>query len=430
LLNNWYRNNAPALGWKTRAFCETIATGPTLVVSTSSADPNVEGVTCIPVDANHTEICKIPEARGPVYEGVKALIHDCLTTVRPSHPESTPQFVDVSIANLPSAPKRVLTYVANRQESGPLVIVPSLDYLDMLTETKAITSIDYDWVPFELSFPQLDIKIANHEQTPLLLTEAVFEVASSDPDLRPIPVLKRVGTEMHLPIKNVGWGPMQDCRLDFDIVPDGEPIGEDRRLPFTQSLGTIEFFPEQAFLHDAFRAKGVNVDGLRKMRFSSPTQPIYTKDRETLAAMSAEERAAFLRDLFGPFSSGGASVVGAIEYHWTDHAGARHDECLRFVCRVLLTYPGPRRPMPPSFRYQVQLEVDRDNYQVRLPLSQVIEPAGTDRFIIEVGAIRSSFHGFELSFASNRGKIPCGTVVLDYFRPRNEKEFFEYKPPS
>jgi len=399
-------------------------------VSASSADPHVEGVICVPVDANHSEICKMPEPKGPVYEGVKALITDCLNTVRPSHPESAPQFFDVSIANPPSAPKRVLTYVANRQECGPLVILPSLDYLDTLTESNVIEPIDYDWVPFDLSSPQLDIKIANHQQTPLLLTEAVFEVASSEPDLRPIPVLKRFGTEMYLPINNVGWGSMQDCHLIFDIVPDGQEMGDDLRLPFTQSLGTIEFFPQEARLYDAFRAKGVNVDGLRKMRFRSSMQPIYTKDQETLAAMSAEDRAAFLRDLFGPFSSGGAYVVGNIVYHWIDHTGARHDERVRFFCRVLLTYPGPRRPMPPSFTYQVQLDVDRENYQVRLPLSQVIDPASTDRFLIKVDAMRSSSHGFELSFSSNRGKIPCGAVVLDYFRPRNEKEYFEYKPTA
>ena len=48
LLSTWYRNTAPELGWKTRAFHETIPTGPTLVVSASSADPHVEGVTCVP----------------------------------------------------------------------------------------------------------------------------------------------------------------------------------------------------------------------------------------------------------------------------------------------------------------------------------------------------------------------------------------------
>ena len=362
---------------------------------------------------------------------MKSLINECLKTVRRSHVESAPQFVDISIANPPSSPKHSLTYVATRQEGGTLVILSSLDYLKTLTESSTISPIDYDWVPFDLSSPELDIKIANHEQTPLLLTEAVFEVASSNPDLRPIPVLKRIGTEMYLPIRNVGWGPMEDCQLIFDIFPEGQDIrGKDLRLPFTQNLGTFEFFPQEAHLYDAFRAKGVNVDGLRKMRFSSSTQPIYTKDRETLAAMSAEDRTAFLSDLFGPFTSGEARVTGYIVYHWTDHGGDRHDERVLFFCRVLLTYPGPRRHMPPSFAYQVQLEDDRENYQVQLPLSQVVDPAGTDRFLIKVDAMRSSAHAFELFFSSNRGKIPCGAVVLDYFRPRNEKELFDYKPSA
>ena len=113
--------------------------------------------------------------------------------------------------------------------------------------------IDYEWIPFVLSSPQLDIKIANHQQTPLLLTEAVFDVAASRPDLRPIPVLKRVGTEMYFSINNVGWGVMEDCKLIFEIVPDGEPIEGDYKLLFTQDLGTIELFPKEAHLYEAFR---------------------------------------------------------------------------------------------------------------------------------------------------------------------------------
>jgi hypothetical protein len=430
LLSGWYRDNAAYLGWKTRAFHETLPTGPTLVVSHSSADPQVEGVICVGVDANHSDICKMSEPKGPVYEGVKALIRECLDTARPSRPESAPHFVDLSIANPPSAPANVLTYTATRSEGAPLIILPSLDYLDKLNASSMIHPIDYDWIPFTLSSPQLDIKMANHEQTPLLLTEAVFDVASSRPDLRPIPVLKREGHQMHLPLRNLGWGLVEDCRLIFDIIQDGQQIEAEHSLPFTQDLGTFEWFPEEAHLYEAFRARGVDVDGLRQMKFNSTTRPMHTKDREALAAMSDEDRAAFLRNLFGPFTSGGASVLGFIDYRWTDHDGVRHDERLPFSCRVLLTYPGPRRPLPPSFTYQVKLEVNRENYQVRLPLSQVIDPADSDRFLITVDAPRSSSHGFELSLSSNRGKIPCGGVVLNYFRPRNEKEFFDPKPSS
>lgn len=430
LLNGWYRDNAPHFGWKTRAFHETLPTGPALVVGNSSADPQVEGVICVGVDANHSDICKMAKPRGPVYEGVKALINECLNTPRPSRPESSPHFVDLSIANPPSAPANVLTYAATRHEGGPLVILPALDYLDKLTTSSMIHPIDYDWIPFTLASPQLDIKIANHQQTPLLLTEAVFDVTSSKPELRPIPILKREGHLMHLPLRNLGWGPVEDCQLIFDIIPDGEKIADEHSLPFTQSLGTFDWFPEEAHLYEAFRTKGANVDGLRQMQFNSTTRPMYTKDQQTLAAMSQEERTAFLRNLFGPFTSGGATVLGYIVYHWTDHRGARHDERLPFSCRVLLTYPGQRRPMPPSYTYQLKLEVDREIYQVRLPLSQVIDPADTDRFLITVDATRSSSHGFELSFSSNRGKIPCGAVVLDYFRPRNEKEFFDPRPAA
>jgi hypothetical protein len=66
-------------------------------------------------------------------------------------------------------------------------------------------------------------------------------------------------------------------------------MGGDLKLLFTHNLGAFEFFPQEAHLYDAFGAKGVNVGRLRKMRFRSSTQPIYTRDRETLAAMSGKD---------------------------------------------------------------------------------------------------------------------------------------------
>jgi predicted alpha/beta hydrolase family esterase len=82
-LNDWYRNNARRLGWETRAFYETLPMGPSLVVSNSSADPHVEGVVAIPVDADHVGICKPSSKRAPVYIEVEALIRECLDTPRP-----------------------------------------------------------------------------------------------------------------------------------------------------------------------------------------------------------------------------------------------------------------------------------------------------------------------------------------------------------
>jgi hypothetical protein len=82
-LDDWYRNNARSLGWKTRVLYETLPMGPSLVVSNSNADPHIEGITAIPVDADHVGICKPSSKTAPVYMAVEALVRECLDTARP-----------------------------------------------------------------------------------------------------------------------------------------------------------------------------------------------------------------------------------------------------------------------------------------------------------------------------------------------------------
>src|SRR5439155_3528793 len=62
-LNRWYQHNAPARGVRTRVYFETQPMpGVGIVVSATSANPGMPECEAIPLDANHTSICK-PERR-------------------------------------------------------------------------------------------------------------------------------------------------------------------------------------------------------------------------------------------------------------------------------------------------------------------------------------------------------------------------------
>ena len=61
-LNLWYRNNAERLGIETGVLFETKATKGLRIVDETSADPGIQGLTPIPVDADHVRICK-PESK-------------------------------------------------------------------------------------------------------------------------------------------------------------------------------------------------------------------------------------------------------------------------------------------------------------------------------------------------------------------------------
>ena len=57
-LNLWYRNNVADLDIATRVFFEAIETQGVMVVNATSADPGLPGVTPIPVDSNHYDVCR------------------------------------------------------------------------------------------------------------------------------------------------------------------------------------------------------------------------------------------------------------------------------------------------------------------------------------------------------------------------------------
>jgi hypothetical protein len=61
-LAGWYRNYSNTAGWKIRVFFETMNTRGVRVVDEDSADPHVQNVTPIGIDADHIGICKPPRA--------------------------------------------------------------------------------------------------------------------------------------------------------------------------------------------------------------------------------------------------------------------------------------------------------------------------------------------------------------------------------
>jgi hypothetical protein len=116
LLKDWYRSNAPKLGWQTRAFHETQPMFGSLVVSISSADPNVPDVTVDPVDANHIEICKPRSKEFPVYKRVAAFTREIISTAR-SEFVTVARIRSTAYITVPPLPEN---YVERANELGKL----------------------------------------------------------------------------------------------------------------------------------------------------------------------------------------------------------------------------------------------------------------------------------------------------------------------
>jgi len=77
-LNRWFRNNVVTLGLKVKVFFETRPFRGVFVVNASSADPGLENVTPVPVDADHVSICKPSGPTDVVYSTTFRFIDEVL----------------------------------------------------------------------------------------------------------------------------------------------------------------------------------------------------------------------------------------------------------------------------------------------------------------------------------------------------------------
>ncbi len=99
-LNKVYRERDGLRDIKIEVYFETEKTMGFLVVDPTSADPSIAGVTPIPVDSNHINICKPKSRRDPVYRRVKRFIRERLIPVLiPTPPKSVQLKQELQLLN-------------------------------------------------------------------------------------------------------------------------------------------------------------------------------------------------------------------------------------------------------------------------------------------------------------------------------------------
>lgn len=78
-LRQWYSDQAPQCGYRTKAYAEKLPTPPfgVRIVDEISADPNVHGCNLVGVDEDHSGICKPSNRNAAVYRGAHDFIQEC-----------------------------------------------------------------------------------------------------------------------------------------------------------------------------------------------------------------------------------------------------------------------------------------------------------------------------------------------------------------
>jgi hypothetical protein len=88
-LNSWYRNHEQFGQIPIRVYCEKKKTMGILVVSETSADPSIQGVTPIPMDDDHVSICKPSSQQALIYKGVKKFVDQSLQSLEVQSPKKS-----------------------------------------------------------------------------------------------------------------------------------------------------------------------------------------------------------------------------------------------------------------------------------------------------------------------------------------------------
>jgi pimeloyl-ACP methyl ester carboxylesterase len=128
--SNRYRDWAASSPVQHLVFFETALVNGFLVVDQSSSDPGLTGVRPIPVDANHTEICKLDSRENVVYGQIRNLIRATLKQdVVEVNAQSEAERKTLSFPNSDSnSASPALLHLKTRDASGRSIEIKAFDH--------------------------------------------------------------------------------------------------------------------------------------------------------------------------------------------------------------------------------------------------------------------------------------------------------------
>ncbi|MEU5726070.1 hypothetical protein ABZ783_30180 [Micromonospora sp. NPDC047738] len=321
-----------------------------------------------------------------------------------------------------------LRYIA-RHDGGMLLIEPEIPYLNSVRDGGELTPLHYWHSPWEKSFhwPILDIKIVNNSNRTVLFHEAALHVKASRPDPRPVPVLHGVTYGTFFGLLNLGWGPMTNCSLRFQLRrPGGPDGGKDFEAHFDVPAGGGTTVP----LQEQFLDVGVDVPLLEKLSQLGYSFGDYLIRRDVglgrlvedssghqLWRLDRAEYETLRRRALGPFPDGHVELAGTLQYDQAEIDGSHTRRTNAIRSAISLNEPLAGAPLPPSHEYLVQLRSDGKNYIETLPVSHSLAPGESDRFLISIAADRSSVHELSLQLRYNDDRVVAsGPINLTLFR--------------
>ncbi len=288
----------------------------------------------------------------------------------------------------------ILTYRYERSPMG-VVITPEIPYLSAHAEGGPVEGIfALSRKGFLWDYPRLSLKLSNNTEETIFLTEMLIEVHDSKVNTEPVLVF---GYRIYrtLSIRNEGWGKVIKPSIRFGLSNRRNASSIDIRteeLPHHiegDTFETLWIIDMEDYLPIDQAAKiDHNSDGNVREVILPPTEML-TFGEMTYSTEEGIERSLWFKTsvdiLYHPFL--GAST-------------------------------------PPTAIYQLlPLKAGDSGYTKRVPISQALKTGEADHFLLEVGADKSGYFDFSLSFYSTKGKIQAqNRILLDLYIPRSDTE--------
>lgn len=317
---------------------------------------------------------------------------------------------------------RWLYYAENRTADG-ITIWPSMRYWDnILQQKQPMVPISYIWEPFAWDFPNLDIKVLNNTNETLYLTDIVFEVACSKPDPRPILYIERPAfssNKRHLALYNDGWGSLKNVNIRINSRPVKNT--DFNNYGASAYLGTIDKHQNIDLTEMLHTLTGIDFDGFDQAVARISRHNSYGDDW-----IDPDHNSALFRRYLGAYAKGIAYVNGILDFDADTIEEQNRHYAIMFSAAVdLYDYAYAGIPAPPSYQYDIQLQVSGESYTVRKSISQVLKPGEIDRFNVRVYCEQSSQHTINVCLMDITGrKIPIDSIIqLDMCVPRSGIQF-------
>lgn len=325
--------------------------------------------------------------------------------------------VDFSVISETPDSEFTVAYSADRLPER-LRITPALPYLDLFRRGGPITPRSYWNLPFQMTLPQLDIKVTNNTNKTVFFNEAVFIVDSSQLDPSPLLLIPGTGYNMRMDFENFGWKRIADATIRCNLIRPGEP--KDFTQPATEIIDVTE--DDQGDISvdfsEVLARLGVDVETLSHPfdEYNGKTYKVTEKTGRIVLLSDAQYKKRILKAC-GPFPEGAVEVVGEISY--ANPVDTSKMESVRFLGSLEFGEAPAGAPAPPSFGYGVKLDVDGQRYERRVQLAQALKPQDFDRFTIRIAADKSSIHRFRLRLLYDNGlDIESPPIELSLFMPR------------